>query len=225
MIITEYNEDYGEYEFANESESQYSKIASLQSLVLGNEIATQDLPFLKEYECIKRFFDAPFNSPEETSLKKVFATGIVAAIGKGILPFTIDKSPEVIASTIDSGLSSAKIAYKVAIGDIDAIEAADKLIDHCAAKMITVADKALDYGIPIVAKVIPQMIARVFPPAAKVAPQIESLINRSTPLIKQIVHKGINHIASYAKSIVQSVAKSAKSMVKASCKVFKSLSR
>ena len=209
MKLTEYNEENGKNECAVELNDQFSKMTALQSLLIGENLSTEEIPFIKEFKCVQKFFDSPIFAKEETSFKKVFATGIIAAIDKGILPFHIEKAPEAIAATIDTGLTQAKIAYMLDKGAIDAIDAADILIDKTAARMTTLADKVIEKGVPIVAHKITQIAVRIFPPAIVVAPIIETVVNRATPLIKAFVHKGIEKVASVAKTVVRKVAQTA----------------
>jgi hypothetical protein len=207
MELTSYNDIFGKYEFASESESQYTKLSALQSLVLGNEIKLKEIPFLKEFKCVKDFFESPLYDKKETNLKKIFSAGIILGMEKGILPFSIEKTPSSIAATIDAGLDNAKIAYKVAIGDIDVIEAVDHLIDNAAAKTITIADKIIDKGAPIVITKLTQALTKIFPPAKILTPIINEVTNRATPVIKKVVYTGINLVASYTKDIVRTAAR------------------
>ena len=150
MKFAEYNEDYGRNEFGNQFEREATQMTALQSLLLGNELTAEELPLIREFKCVKEFLDLPINDKKEAILKKLFATSIVIAKSKGLLPFEVPESPEAIASVIDEGLTQMKVAYKTATGELDSIEAIDVLVDRVAVRAVAIADKVIEKGIPVV---------------------------------------------------------------------------
>ena len=117
MYFEEYNEDYGRNEFGNQFEKEVTQMSALQSFLLGNELTEEEIPFIKEFKCVKDFLEIPLNDPREADLKKLFSTAIVTAIDKGVLPFTINEnSPLAIASLVDEGMTRLKVAYQTATG-------------------------------------------------------------------------------------------------------------
>ncbi len=212
MKFAEYNEDYGRNEFGNQFEREATQMTALQSLLLGNELTAEELPLIREFKCVKEFLDLPINDKKEAILKKLFATSIVIAKSKGLLPFEVPESPEAIASVVDESLTQMKVAYKTATGELDSIEAVDVLIDHVAVRAVAIADKVIEKGMPVVLDKLCMVMTKVYPPAITVVPVIKHAERYITVATKVIVRKGIRTLAQAAKPIVKQVAAKAKSI-------------
>ena len=212
MKFAEYNEDYGRNEFGNQFEREATQMTALQSLLLGNELTAEELPLIREFKCVKEFLDLPINDKKEAILKKLFATSIVIAKSKGLLPFEVPESPEAIASVVDESLTQMKVAYKTATGELDSIEAVDVLVDHVAVRAVAIADKVIEKGIPVVLDKLCMVMTKVYPPAITVVPVIKHAERYITVATKVIVRKGIRTLAQAAKPIVKQVAAKAKSI-------------
>jgi len=212
MKFAEYNEDYGRNEFGNQFEREATQMTALQSLLLGNELTAEELPLIREFKCVKEFLDLPINDKKEAILKKLFATSIVIAKSKGLLPFEVPESPEAIASVVDESLTQMKVAYKTATGELDSIEAVDVLIDHVAVRAVAIADKVIEKGMPVVLDKLCMVMTKVYPPAITVFPVIKHAERYITVATKVIVRKGIRTLAQAAKPIVKQVAAKAKSI-------------
>ena len=195
MKFAEYNEDYGRNEFGNQFEREATQMTALQSLLLGNELTAEELPLIREFKCVKEFLDLPINDKKEAILKKLFATSIVIAKSKGLLPFEVPESPEAIASVIDEGLTQMKVAYKTATGELDSIEAIDVLVDRVAVRAVAIADKVIEKGIPVVLDKLCMVMTKVYPPAITVVPVIKHAERYITVATKVIVRKGIRTLA------------------------------
>ena len=214
MKFAEYNEDYGRNEFGNQFEREATQMTALQSLLLGNELTAEELPLIREFKCVKEFLDLPINDKKEAILKKLFATSIVIAKSKGLLPFEVPESPEAIASVIDEGLTQMKVAYKTATGELDSIEAIDVLVDRVAVRAVAIADKVIEKGIPVVLDKLCMVMTKVYPPAITVVPVIKHAERYITVATKVIVRKGIRTLAQAAKPIVKQVATKVKSVAR-----------
>lgn len=214
MKFAEYNEDYGRNEFGNQFEREATQMTALQSLLLGNELTAEELPLIREFKCVKEFLDLPINDKKEAILKKLFATSIVIAKSKGLLPFEVPESPEAIASVVDEGLTQMKVAYKTATGELDSIEAVDVLIDHVAVRAVAIADKVIEKGMPVVLDKLCMAMTKVYPPAITVVPVIKHAERYITVATKVIVRKGTRTLAQAAKSIVKQVATTVKSVAR-----------
>ena len=212
MKFAEYNEDYGRNEFGNQFEREATQMTALQSLLLGNELTAEELPLIREFKCVKEFLDLPINDKKEAILKKLFATSIVIAKSKGLLPFEVPESPEAIASVVDESLTQMKVAYKTATGELDSIEAVDVLIDHVAVRAVAIADKVIEKGMPIILDKLCMVMTKVYPPAITVVPVIKHAERYITVATKVIVRKGIRTLAQAAKPIVKQVAAKVKSI-------------
>lgn len=214
MKFAEYNEDYGRNEFGNQFEREAIQMTALQSLLLGNELTAEELPLIREFKCVKEFLDLPINDKKEAILKKLFATSIVVAKSKGLLPFEVPESPEAIASVVDESLTQMKVAYKTATGELDSIEAVDVLVDHVAVRAVAIADKVIERGIPVVLDKLCMAMTKVYPPAIAVVPVIKHAERYITVATKVIVRKGIPTLAQAAKPIVKQVATKVKSVAR-----------
>lgn len=214
MKFAEYNEDYGRNEFGNQFEREATQMTALQSLLLGNELTAEELPLIREFKCVKEFLDLPINDKKEAILKKLFATSIVIAKSKGLLPFEVPESPEAIASVVDESLTQMKVAYKTATGELDSIEAVDVLVDHVAVRAVTIADKVIERGIPVVLDKLCMVMTKVYPPAITVVPVIKHAERYITVATKVVVRKGIPILAQAGKPIVKQVATKVKSVAR-----------
>ena len=212
MKFAEYNEDYGRNEFGNQFEREATQMTALQSLLLGNELTAEELPLIREFKCVKEFLDLPINDKKEAILKKLFATSIVIAKSKGLLPFEVPESPEAIASVVDESLTQMKVAYKTATGELDSIEAVDVLVDRVAVRAVAIADKVIEKGMPVVLDKLCMVMTKVYPPAITVVPVIKHAERYITAATKVIVRKSIRTLAQAAKPIVKQVAAKAKSI-------------
>ena len=214
MKFAEYNEDYGRNEFGNQFEREATQMTALQSLLLGNELTAEELPLIREFKCVKEFLDLPINDKKEAILKKLFATSIVIAKSKGLLPFEVPESPEAIASVVDESLTQMKVAYKTATGELDSIEAVDVLVDHVAVRAVAIADKVIERGIPVVLDKLCMLMTKVYPPAITVVPVIKHAERYITVATKVVVRKGIPILAQAGKPIVKQVATKVKSVAR-----------
>lgn len=214
MKFAEYNEDYGRNEFGNQFEREATQMTALQSLLLGNELTAEELPLIREFKCVKEFLDLPINDKKEAILKKLFATSIVIAKSKGLLPFEVPESPEAIASVVDESLTQMKVAYKTATGELDSIEAVDVLVDRVAVRAVAIADKVIEKGIPVILDKLCMVMTKVYPPAKVVVPVIKRAERYITVATKVVVRKGIRILAQAGKPIVKQVATKVKSVAR-----------
>lgn len=214
MKFTEYNEDYGRNEFGMQFEKEITQMTALQSLLLGNELSTEELPMIREFKCVKEFLDLPINDKKEEILKKLFTTSIVIAKEKGLLSFDLPNTPIEIACAVDEGLTQLKVAYKTATGELDSIEATDALIDRAAVRAIAVADKIIEKGVPVVLDKLCFALTKIYPPATIVVPIIKATERYITIGTKLALRKGINTLAQISKPIVQKAVAKVKSVAK-----------
>jgi len=196
-------ENYDEGKFQSQYHSEIVKISALQSLILGKELNDKETEFIRESKCVKEFLDLPLNAPQEGKLKKIYSTAIVTALDKGTLPFKIEKDPVAIASTIDEGLTRIKVAHKIAQGDFTSQDAADYIVDKVAARAIAQTEKIIEKGVPIVLDAACVALTTICPPAVAIVPIIKSSEKYITPVVKEVVHKGINELAEGAKTVIK----------------------
>lgn len=205
-------ENYDEGKFQSQYHSEIVKISALQSLILGKELNDKETEFIRESKCVNEFLDLPLNDPQEGKLKKIYSTAIVTALDKGTLPFTVEKDPVAIASTIDEGLTRIKVAHKIAQGDFTSQDAADYIVDKVAARAIAQTEKIIEKGVPIVLDAACVALTNICPPAAAIVPIIKLSEKYITPVVKEVVRKGINILAEGAKEIVSSAIEGVKTI-------------
>ena len=203
MEFANYNEDYGKNELGNQVENSVIQMSALHSLLVGKELSKEELPFIKEFKCVKDFLEMPINDSKERNLKKMFAAAIVMAKEKGVLPFEMDTSSVAIASAIDEGLTRLKTGYQVATGELDAIEAADILIDKATARIIAIVDKAIDHIMPIVVDKLCQVLVKKYPTATTVVSIIKRTERYITVATTAVARKCIRAMAGTAKTVVR----------------------
>lgn len=201
-----YSEEYQSY--GDELREGLSKYVTLESALFeGEEYADDEQA--TPLGCMQEFLDASLTGDKDTAMKKLFAAGLVFANDKGVLPFELsDTSPEGIAAIVDDSLTRAKVAYKVATGEIPAEEVADCLIDNAAARVMALADNVLDNPEASIEAVC-DAISVAFPQVAEAVqmakPIIKPFATRAAPKVKEAVHEGINKIAQYAKEAARPI--------------------
>lgn len=198
MEYKDYIEDLSRFLLKREEQS---KIMSAVGSLLQGDIKAEDIPYIKEFECIKKFLEEPLNSRGESALKKVFATAIIIANEKGLLPFRLPESAEEIASLIDDALNRLKVAYQQAIGRIDLDEAVEALVDRAEARAIAFVEYALETGVQVLADKIEKMMYKN-PYTAPFAPFVRVALSYVAEPVKNAVCSGIRTIAKGAKAFL-----------------------
>ena len=189
--------------FLEKSDEQMNILQAVGNVLLG-EVKAEDIPFIKEFKCVKDFLESPMNDASELSLKKVFAAIIMIANEKEILPFKIPESAEEVASMVDDGLTRIKVAYKEQMGEIDVYDAADMLVDRAAARTIAIVEYALGEGLPIVTETLANL-AKCNQYTAPLAPFIETVLPYVAEPLKNVVVNGIKIMVEESKPIIHKV--------------------
>ena len=174
-------------------------------------------------ELIEEVLKTSFGSEKANKLKKLLAAASIAdkaLKGEPIVPVTL-------AATTDRAVSQAQASYKVESGEISAEKALDVLIDrsatyavHAAKKAIDgltkdaheVADVVVDKGIDYVVNTVEVTVATVFPPARFVIPYVKAVVDNAKPIVRDVIHKGINKVSKVAKTSVNKIISSAKTI-------------
>lgn len=204
MEFTSFNSDYGRSEFGNNFDRNINKINALKSLLLGHELGTESINQLKEFKIVKEFLDLPFNDKREAVLKKLFAVAVNVAIKNKTFPIEMkDTSSAAIASMIDEGLNRVKVAYMTSIGKMDVIEAAEALIDRTAARAVAVIEKAVDKAGPLILDKVCSVVEAAYPQTRPVMIIVRANEKIIIEKAKEVVRKGIEILASSAKTIIK----------------------
>ena len=189
---------------------QINKQQAVQSFSLCKALEQADIPLIKEYKVMQAFMELPVDDPKEKALKKVMAAAMVTAAEKGVLPFPVSKKASSIASVVDEGLTHMKVAYKVAQGEMNPVEATETVINHGIARAVSVvkkvASKVVDKVVPVVANVVVDAVSTVFPPVQLVKPIVQKTVPYVSHAVKTAVHAGIQTLAEAAKPVVKTIA-------------------
>lgn len=210
MKYESYNDD--KKFFAQECDEQMRLMVAVGN-VLADDITEETISVIKEFDCINEFLELPLNSPEEVNLKKIFATAVVIANEKSILPFRLPENAEEIASLVDEGLTRVKLAFKQQTGEMDAYEVADALIDKAVSRAIAILDSVIDEGLPIIAESMSKLALK-HPYTAPLAPFIEIVVPYVAEPVKNAICKGIRFIAKESKPIIHKAIDYVKSKAK-----------
>ena len=189
---------------------QINKQQAVQSFSLCKALEQTDIPLIKEYKVMQAFMNLPVDDPREKALKKVMAAAMVTAVDKGVLPFPVPKKASSIASVVDEGLTHMKVAYKVAQGKMNPVEATETVINHGIARAVSVVkkvvSKVVDKVVPVVANVVVDAVSTVFPPVQLVKPIVQKTVPYVSHAVKTAVHAGIQTLAEAAKPVVKTIA-------------------
>ena len=192
-------------QFSESSERHISAMVNVASYLLGDNLNKEDaIPFVKEVKCVKDYLESPMNSPQESSLKKIIATGVIIANESKLLPFTLPTTIEETASMVDDALTRMKVAYKEQVGELDIHKAADSLIDRATVRATTMVERAVDVGLPIVADKLAKL-ASANPYTAPLAPVIEIAVPYVAEPVKKCICEGIRTVAKAAKPVVHKI--------------------
>lgn len=172
-------------------------------------------------------------TPEEaTERRRTIATAIINGIREGAIgPMPASG----IASLIDEGVTRMTVAHQVGVGQIDAMDAMDVLIDHAAARVVTIADdlitkveKGLLKKSDIIADTLVDRaaagltaIATAFPPTRALAPFIDTAAQYIKPIVRTVVKKGISIVANLARTVVKKVIPTLTEPIKKMGRAFK----
>lgn len=173
------------------------------ALVSENSIPTVDTQ--KESPLLDLALSSVFNSKQEVDAKKMMSAALLIAKKTGVLPEGVSESIDSIssASLADEAVSRMKVAYKVATGEIDAYEAADKLVDQATARLATVSDKAVKLGVEFVINKLGTWVASAYPHALPVVTVIKTVQPYITAKAQHYVRKGIEKLNVVAKKAVR----------------------
>ena len=85
----------------------------------------------KEIKAVKEYFEAKLDSDYDKQFKTAVSVATEIAKNKNLLPPSLrEKTPEEISMIVDKGVTSAKVAYKLATGELNAMDAVEYTIDR-----------------------------------------------------------------------------------------------
>ncbi len=170
----------------------------------------------KEIKAVKEYFEAKLDSDYDKEFKTAVSVATEIAKDKDLLPPSLkDKTPEEISMIVDKGVTSAKVAYKLANGELNAMDAIEYTIDRNTAILNSaIVTATTKYGGAIGGKV-GGFIGSIFGPAGTVTgTAIGTVVGKfAGNKIGGLINKGVKKVASVAKSVASSVVSGVKSVV------------
>ncbi|MEI0489295.1 CFI-box-CTERM domain-containing protein [Brachyspira pulli] len=90
----------------------------------------------KEVKALKEYITSDIDDEKDEDVKKMVTTATYIAAQKGYLGDKMkDKNPDDVARIVDNSLTTTKVAYKVATGEMDAEEVVDYAVDRTTAQV------------------------------------------------------------------------------------------
>lgn len=161
-----------------------------------------------EIESAKNYFESVLDAQSDDDFKKVVSTGIELAKEHELLPDTMSKiSTAELAAIVDKSVSTAKVAYKVAQGEIDVTAATDYLIDRTTASVGTIIKHGCEHygGVTgtAVGGVVGGMVGVVLgPQAAVIGAKIGHILGKfAGKIVGEVLVEGVKKIANAAKTV------------------------
>ena len=211
MDIVKFAKDnYGD--FVKRANPAMNKMTALQTLLSGKELSKEEVPLIKEFKTVQEFLNLPMGDKKEVVLKKAFATAVIIAKDKGVLPFEVNSS-EQIASLVDDGLTRMKVAYQTATGKMDTYQAVDALVDRVAVRVVGIADRVIEKGTPIVVDKLCKAMSK-HPYTMALVPFVKAAEKYIAPVAKAAVRVGVAAVAKAAKPILKKAIDTAKAVGK-----------
>lgn len=170
-------------------------------------------------EKANQLLESLVSSKSDTKFSKIVAAATKIADATGAMKLAKNTVFD-IASMSDEAVTRIKVAYQVANGEIDIEDAADKLIDRAAARLITVAEAFIDKKLPIAVDAMSREMVKAFPQTAPLIPIIKNTVAIIQPKLKELAQKGISAVAKHAKNVAPKVIDWAKNKVSSFAKSF-----
>jgi len=171
----------------------------------------------KEIKAVKEYFEAKLDSDYDKQFKTAISVATEIAKNRDLLPPSLrDKSSEEISMIVDKGVTSAKVAYKLANGELNAIDALEYTIDRNTAILNSaIVTATTKYGGVIGGKV-GGFVGSIFGSAGTIAGRaIGTVVGKfAGAKVGEFINTGVTKIASVSKSVASSVVSGIKSVAK-----------
>lgn len=169
----------------------------------------------KEIKAVKEYFEAKLDSDYDKQFKTAVSVATEIAKNKDLLPLSLkDKTPEEISMIVDKGVTSAKVAFKLANGELNAMDAVEYTIDRNTAILNSaIVTATTKYG-GVAGGKVGGFIGSIFGPAGTIAgTAIGTVVGKfAGNFVGGLINKGVKKIASVAKSVASSVVSGIKSV-------------
>lgn len=189
---------------ANNLKEEIKLNVLLNAIALEN-VSNDESQFSK---AAQSYFSAPLDNQTDNDFKKVVAAAVEIAKKKNLLSDELaNASTEQITTTVDTGITSAKVAYKVAQNELHPADALDYLIDKAAARVMTTVDTVCRQGGAALGARVGAAIGGLINPmfaamGATLGGKIGAMAGEK---VADFVNTGVSKIASAAKSVAKSV--------------------
>lgn len=180
-------------------EELLTKSTALNSLVVDNLMG-----YDKKESLLESALNSPLGDGVDSRVKKLMAAALHITASKEHM-IDVKPIPLAIAPLVDEAFTRMKVSALLKAGKVDVYEAADKLIDRAAARLIVITDKVIAQGFPLVAGKLVDALAVYCPPIEVLAPFVKNLVSRLTPICQETVKAGIQKLSDYAKKTVKKV--------------------
>jgi hypothetical protein len=184
----------------------------LNTLLSAIALETVRTDSQQESTIAQAYFDAPLDAETDNDVKKVVAAAVEIAKKNKLLVEELNEASTIqITATVDAGLTSAKVAYKVEQRELEPIDALDYLIDKAAARVMAVVDVTCKTAGGNIGATVGAAIGGLFNPAAAVlGAKVGRVIGAAAgKKVSEIVNVGVSIVASAAKSAVRTVCETA----------------
>ena len=170
----------------------------------------------KEIEAVKKYYLEKLDSKYDIAFKKAASVAFDIAKEKDLLPNDLkNKTPEDIAMLVDKGLTSSKVAYKVANGELNQIDAVEYTIDRSVSMLNSViVTTATKYGGQIGEK-LGAKIGSIFGPAGTVAGAMAGKVvgKYAGKVVGEVINKGVKIVSNGLKAVANKAIEFGKSAV------------
>ena len=141
-------------------------------------------------QLVDSFLQADFDDAGDARMKKIMAAAQLIGHATGVAPLE-DVSSIGLVANADQAVEHAKVLFKVAANQISIEEAADRMIDVAATRLMASVDVLVDRGVDLVSTKLVPLLSKVYPPATPVLIAASQLLQKAKPLIKTVVKKAI----------------------------------
>ena len=155
-------------------------------------------------QLVDAYLQADFDDDRDSKMKKIMVAAQLIGHVTGVAPLE-DVSSIGLAANADQTVEHAKVLFKVAANQISIEEAADRMIDVAATRLMASVDVLVDKGVDLVSSKLVPAICKAFPEAAPIATAPSLLLQKAKPLIKTVVKKAIPVIKEKVKSLTRNL--------------------
>jgi len=177
-------------------------------VVLGDNVT--------EIKAVKEYFEAELDSSKDALFKKAVATLTLLAQKRNLIhSHNSDYTPEELAMIVDKGVTEAKVAYKLAKGELSPIDAIEYTVD----RKVVILNSAITttcsrVGGKIGTK-LGAAIGSVFGPSGTlIGGRVGDVVGKKAGyLVGKYIGEGVKKVATVAKKIAKNAWNSIKSTV------------